>query len=100
MIAGELNGLVAHFCDGFDGAIEVFRTFVAHRIELKSEGYVSPAVGFCCEKIRRRRGRKGDRGGADLEKLSSGDRLGFHNCRKNYQIGPGSGRVNFADYFA
>jgi len=95
VIAGELNRFVTHFRDGFDRAIEVFRAFVAHRIELKGEGYFVPAVRFCREKIRRCDSRKGNRGGTGFEELSSGDRLEFHSCRKNYQIVAGSGRVDF-----
>ena len=50
VITGELDCLVAHFRHRRDGAVEVLRALVAHRIELKAEGNLVPAVaGFSRE---------------------------------------------------
>ena len=46
VVAGELDGLVAHLRHGRDGADEIFGALVAHRIKLETEGNLVPAVGF------------------------------------------------------
>src|SRR6266545_2534095 len=96
VVAGELDGFVAHLRHGGDSAVQVLGAFVAHGKELKAERNLVSTVFSGGEQIRRLRSREGSRGGdARFEKITSGDRLGFHGDQSYYQIETRSGRLNF-----
>jgi hypothetical protein len=86
--AGELDRLVAHLRHRRDGARQVLRALVAHRIKLEREWNLVSAVGLRGEQVRWSRGREGRRRhGAGFEEVPSRDGLGFHGRPKKYQTG-------------
>src|SRR5205823_12833601 len=76
VIAGELDGLIAHFRHRRDGAVQVLGALVANRIELKAERNFISAVFSCGKKVAWRRGRDGNSGGGP-EEFPSGSGLGW-----------------------